>query len=267
MDGTVMSDADVFAATPSLYKYRSLRGLSRLHAERLLVHNEIYFASPASFNDPFDCQVRISMGGSDDSHRENLRGLFDRFKPELPPEQVEQQVDAIIKQGVHRKPEVLERVTKDLQKEVNGLGVFCMTAKPNDILMWSHYADGHAGFCVKFRHHNEPFLGRSQPVVYREQYPRAVYLEDSSYEQFEKVVLTKAEFWGYEQEWRVLEIKSGPGVYSLPPELLCGVILGYRMSPEDRRQVREWVEGRDPASVVYEARLKKDKFGLDIVAI
>ncbi len=35
-----------------LYKYRSLGGAGRLYAERLLIHNEVYFASPSTFNVP-----------------------------------------------------------------------------------------------------------------------------------------------------------------------------------------------------------------------
>lgn len=29
-------------------------------------------------------------------------------------------------------------------------GIACFSAKVDDLLMWSHYADGHRGFCLEF---------------------------------------------------------------------------------------------------------------------
>jgi hypothetical protein len=42
-----------------LYKYRDFDQSGR--NIRMLSHNEIFFSSPAKFNDPFDCQIPINI--------------------------------------------------------------------------------------------------------------------------------------------------------------------------------------------------------------
>lgn len=249
-----------------LYKYRSLEGAGRRYAERLLIHNEVYFASPSTFNDPFDSRARISVGGTDEQHRANLLRLFREKRPELSEEARSAKVDEIIASGRHRDPSVYEDTTTNTQAQVDALGVFCLAGNPDSILMWAHYTAGHSGFCVQFLHRDEPFLGRAQDVRYSATYPEIVYPVDSNDDKVEKFLLTKARFWEYEQERRVIE-RAGPGTYSLPPELLTGVILGCRMRETDRAQVREWSLQRKPKSQLYEARPLATQFGLDIVPV
>jgi DUF2971 family protein len=85
----------------------------------------------------------------------------------------------VLRERKHRDPVVLAAMIGDLQKGVNRLGVFCLAGTPENILMWSHYSNGHTGFCLEFRHEDEPFLGRALPLTYAEEYPSAVYLWDS----------------------------------------------------------------------------------------
>jgi hypothetical protein len=61
-----------------LYKYRSLENealISRL--ERTFTHREIYFPSPSSFNDPFECKrkLEIRKGLHTDRYLRKLRPL------------------------------------------------------------------------------------------------------------------------------------------------------------------------------------------------
>jgi hypothetical protein len=39
---------------------------------------------------------------------------------------------------------------EEAKKAIKELGVVCLSEINNDILMWSHYADGHTGFCIEF---------------------------------------------------------------------------------------------------------------------
>ena len=256
-------------AAPSaskLFKYRSLRGDSRLHAERLIVQSEAYFASPATFNDPLDCRVpQVGIGGSDDDLREKLKEEF-ACRQGLRLEDAAARAEDIIRQGVHRQPEALEAMRRDLQKDVDGLGVFCASERPDDPLMWAHYADCHNGFCVEFQHSGSDLLNGAQRVIYSDTRPSTTYLgsrEDDSV----NVLLTKALCWEYEAEWRRFELDRGPGPYLFPPEEITGVIFGIRMSEGDRSQVLRWVRERPTPTAVSEARLSSDKFQLEIVAL
>ncbi len=249
-----------------LYKYRSLEGAGRLYAERLLVHNEVYFASPSKFNDPFDSRIRISVVGTDEEHRENLLRLWRERRPELSEKARRREVEQIVAEGRHRRPEVLDGLRGTLRTEAEKLGVFCLAGNSESILMWSHYCAGHTGFCVQYLHQDEPFLGRAQVIQYSTSYPEIFYPRDSDDRKVEKGLLTKAECWRYEEEWRIIDLQ-GPGTYTVPSELLTGVIFGCQMGEADRAQVREWCLQRKPRPQLYEARLMANQFGLDIVPV
>jgi len=249
-----------------LYKYRTLDGPGRLYAERLLVYDEVYFASPRSFNDPFDSKARIAVGGTDDQHRANLLKLYSRKRPEMPEEARRARVEEIIRSGRHRDPTIYDETTKKTQAAIDAVGVFCLAETPASILMWAHYAGSHSGFCIQLLHQDEPFLGRAQKVEYSDTYPCILYPVDSDDAKVDKWLLTKADCWEYEAEWRVIE-QAGPGIYELPPQLLTGVILGSRVPETDRTQLRDWVLQRTPRPQLYEARPRPEEFALDIVPI
>lgn len=70
-----MADAEKPEIPRHVYKYRDLGnyevapGLSNREAlRRIFVENKVWFASPATYNDPFDCRVHLE------------------FEPHVPPE-------------------------------------------------------------------------------------------------------------------------------------------------------------------------------------
>jgi Protein of unknown function (DUF2971) len=246
-----------------LYKYRSLEGPGRLYTERLLVHNEVYFASPAKFNDPFDSKARISGCGTDRQFRKHHLKLLTDKEPGLSEEARLAKVEKIIRSGKHRDPSAYESITKNTKADVDELGVFCLTEHPDSILMWSHYASSHSGFCIQLR--RKDILSRCEKVRYSRNYPIIVY-PGSDDNNLDKWLLTKAACWKYEAEWRKIE-RAGPGTYNLPPQLLTGVILGSRITKSDHAQVCEWSLQRKPQPRLYEARPRRSQFALDIVPI
>ena len=79
--------------------------------------------------------------------------------------------------------------------------------------------------------------------------------------------MTKSEEWGYEKEWRIIDLNNGVGPQQCPPEAITGVILGCRMLPKKRGQMINWCRKRRPQLSLYEARIRDGEFGLDIVPI
>src|SRR5205085_3407282 len=75
--------------------------------------------------------------------------------------------------------------------------VFCLTTKPTNILMWSHYADNHHGICLQFSCRNSVFLNALK-VEYSEAYPLLDLTEDDDL----LPLLAKAVAWSYEDEYR-----------------------------------------------------------------
>ena len=47
---------------------------------------------------------------------------------------------------------------EEAKEQTRELGVVCLSEINNNILMWSHYAQGHAGFCIEFERTQENFF-------------------------------------------------------------------------------------------------------------
>ena len=82
-----------------------------------------------------------------------------------------------------------------------------------------------------------------------------------------KALLTKADFWAYEQEWRIIEHDKGPGAHIYPPSLLDGIILGARICPENRAKVLSWVSSRATKIEVLQARFHADLFRVEAIPV
>lgn len=129
----------------------------------------------------------------------------------------------------------------------NQVGILSLSTCNNSILMWSHYADFHKGFCIGFKTHNigipTEFI---KEVIYTKDVNKNWILDffsssDSSYEQFyaeiEKATFfTKYIDWAYEKEWRIKAVK---GIGSYPDSAICEVIFGLRMPDVHKNKVRD----------------------------
>ncbi|MDQ1197940.1 DUF2971 domain-containing protein [Agrobacterium sp. SORGH_AS 787] len=82
-------------------------------------------------------------------------------------------------------------------------GMICASENWNEPLMWSHYADKHAGVCVALR--VDPTEWRKVQYANKrlgiEAY-NVKSIEDLSHDQLEEISTIKSDFWTYEQEWR-----------------------------------------------------------------
>ncbi|MCK4375269.1 MAG: DUF2971 domain-containing protein, partial [Candidatus Brocadiae bacterium] len=160
-----------------------------------------------------------------------------------------------------------ERLAQFTEQLRNQVGMVCLSEISNDLLMWSHYADGHRGVCVEFTA-REPrhvdFIGSAQPVTYKDEIPQVKLYTDDTQILVRAAVLTKASHWAYEKEWRDIDMVLGPGVKNLPGGVISGVIFGCRMTDKHRNWIRDLVAGRCPPVVPYEARQREGAFALDV---
>ena len=123
--------------------------------KRIFTHNELYFASPIKLNDPFDCKTLFTFQGSRKVDFWHYFYGMVRYKfPNLSEKETKKKVDALSQGKLHKDPRrrnvQIETWLKILLSEDAKLGILCLSEKRDDILMWSHYADGHTGFCLEF---------------------------------------------------------------------------------------------------------------------
>jgi len=243
-----------------LYKYRSLRTKrERQYTAQIFIHNEIYFAKCTDFNDPFDCNLHISVEGDVIAHKTKLREL----NPDLSEAELDIKTRNELKEKNIRKRE--KKIYKDISQinKVN-LGIFSISAKRDNILMWSHYSDCHRGICLEFEITDGKLFGCNlSKVSYREQYPSLSVYDEIDLEWMKRFLTTKACDWCYEEEWRILYRETGCKVF--PAEELTGVILGARIPKKKRELVIEWISNRAHKVQLYQAHECFDRFGLDII--
>jgi len=160
-----------------------------------------------------------------------------------------------------------EVVQKNFMDARRRMGVFSMTEDKENILLWSHYAAYHNGFCIELRTDNT-FFSRARHVDYDMVLPCLNLLEpwDKLIKHGVAGLLTKARNWAYEKEWRIIDV-DGVGAQKYPSEALSSVILGCKMSPDNKKQVKEWCGARRLRPTLYEAKEKEQEFGLDIIPI
>jgi hypothetical protein len=220
--------------------------------ERALLRHEIYFSSPASFNDPFDCKVLLTAEGTRD-----------------------QKIDFIIENsGVTKEeatkalaanPKLFENALAQIQANFGAsLGVYCLSERYDDILMWSHYARAHRGICLVFAGEIFP-EGVVRRVAYpsNNEYPKADIFTSSNDERRDAILLTKAKHWEYEREWRVID-SGGPGFHAINPNWLVEIIFGCETPGPQVAEIKRIARMRSPSPILSLSKKKHREFALSI---
>lgn len=239
-----------------LYRYRDLVESRAEWIRQIVVDSRMHFASPADFNDPFDCRIRFRTDGSFDELRDNLDHLLRErgYSREVRRQKI---------RNLGKSSTFVHNVAAGFQSEVDGTGVLSLSSTHENILLWSHYACGHSGICLQFRVVVDPgFFVPAMPVTYTRDLPLPNLLGEDRNERVQQLLMTKAEDWAYEREWRIIEPDRGPGSRPFPPELLSAVILGVKMNKADKYTVMEWVGQRSVPLPVYQADVDATKYAL-----
>lgn len=203
-----------------------------------------WFSSPVNFNDPFDCKVYPTT----ESAIRRAEELLERNG-------MQSTEDSI------RKIVTDEMVKKAVDRVMSNKGILCLTPHPDDILMWSHYAENHKGICLELDVRTCPeFFVYPMKVTYTTEYPTF----NLGGEETNKIYATKYEKWGYEDEIRIL--KDRVGKHEFAPQSLKSVIFGCRTNDETKRNVKAAIERNSNLShVIYKNAMQDERcFRLNI---
>jgi len=230
-----------------LYKYQPFSQ----HPEENLKKRQIYFPTPSELNDPFDCAVPFKLT---DSTNEELGIAFHMFSDPLEDKKVIS--DQYLTDG---KPDKRLGVDIDhLAKRVNNIqlnyfqkmGVACFSdspsQKPDNILLWSHYANGHKGFCLEFDTSFPPFQGLEidmQEVKYKTEYPSTSSVSAViGGKIWINALITKSNEWSYEHEWRLI-VDKGATVCNYDPKALTAIYFGCLMPIDQKEKIVQILKG------------------------
>jgi hypothetical protein len=232
------------------------------HTEAIFTKNEVFFQLPSKYNDLFDSKVIHVLEGPQIQIESWLRKQQKKFPKQLSKEFMKTMArDYYWRQKfVDDYNNSWERGRIDNKDAGIPLGIFCLSEKCDNILMWAHYSNSHYGFCLQFSTQNA-FFGKSDPISYQVQLPKHNMINERI---DPNKYLIKAVDWEYEKEWRIFQL-AGSGVYQFPPQALTGAIFGCRITPENKTKIINWCRQRTPRPQLYTAVPKETEYGLDIV--
>jgi hypothetical protein len=254
-----------------LYKYRDWQ--NAFH-KRILTHNELYFASPAEINDPFDFKIEYDFDLLDTI--EKKIAFVEKIAEDTTRFALAREIDIKAE-----KERLLWRLTNErdkVEEQYNStnhfasdqrFGVVSLSEIWDNLLLWSHYANCHKGFCVGFDREklkNSDFVSASSQVAYYEQIPQISPLEkDIMWEIFLKTC-SKAKDWSYEREVRLIKLWDDPveskrRVVELPDGYIKEVTLGMAINEKSKKDIVEIC--KENHIIVYQSIRSRKKFSLE----
>ena len=241
-----------------------------------MTSNLLSFPSPDKFNDPFDCTIPIHY---DRGSKEEITRYWEEHlkisRPDLNRnERRKAAIDAYkeIRKGGERTVKMQEGII------LATIGVFSLSGNYRSILLWSHYANSHKGFCIGFnvrqlkrfclkRDHELGEAISLEEVEYREKYPFINAYTSSKDERLKSQLLTKSPEWNYERECRLIWFKGANKRLKINDGIIRRVILGCRTSQLDKDEIISILKTRKDRIYLYQAKKKQDSFGLDFELI
>ena len=252
-----------------VYKYRDW---TNSYHKTILSKQEIYLASPSDFNDPFDCRITPNLDhlNSDKRIREFIKTVIERYKEKLLQsnttiEEYETGLFDRLKNNKQKEQETWDNELFTIQDF--HYGILSLSARWDSILMWGHYANCHAGFCVGFHEDklsNSGHFGRGGLVKYHKEFPFIDPKEDFTPERAFRETFTKARDWSYEIEYRLFKFfkdKQANRIVTLDKSFYAELILGLNFPNKDMKAVLEFAGTLNIP--VYKAEKRKHKFDLE----
>jgi hypothetical protein len=141
------------------------------------------------------------------------------------------------------------------------------------LLMWSHYADSHKGFCVEYDISQwRPDDKRKRilyPVVYQDYFYDSTehlisQIENKEFNNLYPLIscATKSKEWEYEQEWRfIFNIGDSFKKQNYPMNCQTKVFLGNRMTESNQKEIIEICKAKNLTA--YKAHPSTENYGLE----
>lgn len=257
-----------------LYKYRKFDQ----YWESTLFEGQLYFAEAITLNDPFDCHMFIDVKRFSDF----MNTFANKYVfPKMRYDEICEVYNTRIENNLKRQ---CLRIKQDFL-------LTCFSEDVKSILMWSHYADSHKGFCIEYDMEKVSQMYRDFlfPVIYQEQCydftEMAIMLDDSYYRAMKALeilnidtdyclkdvtnniyvpLLVKAKEWSYEKEWRIVvpNIKFGLNEHFIDlSNAISGVYIGANCDLTNSiDKIIKWAKNKNV--IIYKMETEMDRYGL-----
>lgn len=160
---------------------------------------------------------------------------------------------------------IQETLHKIREESFSKIGVSCFSKNNSNLLMWSHYANSHQGFCLEFDSNFEPF-SKSFEVEYKSEIPHInsdlLFNEGSESESIKKLLSFKSIDWVYEEELRIFHRESNKS-YFYPNQSLKAIYFGIEADQSDIEIVCSIIKSQNPTVKLYKMKKKEMTFGVE----
>lgn len=181
-------------------------------------------------------------------------------------ENVIEDIDSKISFFIEQTYDIYENHVKELHdKYQSTVYAACFSETNDNILMWSHYAQFHAGICIEYDFSNINYTSRLlltlSPVKYsNELFDMNRYSKRKPIDKIQLATLSKYDCWKYENEWRLISILKEEQRFKLNKP--TAVILGTKISEVDKIWISKLCAERDIP--VKQAVLDRTQYKLHI---
>jgi hypothetical protein len=273
-----------------LYKYRPLyrigengQKLIDKHTADIFREAAIYYSAPNSFNDPFDCNMKLSIEGCS---KEDLDQYFSTLISEYPRadrRRLKSEISRARRNGSEDRF-LKGSFEKTYDDYYNKSSVFCLSRKSDSIPMFSYYADSHRGIAIEFSFFlyetpcgiqpkrdfagNFSFEGKIQvgDIDYHDKLPDLNFfrLYENPPALTRTLLFAKHHEWAHEKEFRIFRHKCGASRVRFPNKLITRVILGCKTGGEEISLVTEWLKDWPTPITISKATRAENAFALHI---
>jgi hypothetical protein len=269
----------------SYFKYRPLwqgdkdMRIPHVGTARIFRNRELWYATPSSFNDPFDCNLLLHVRDSTDEDWVEYYSTIARDNPEMAT-QISKIIDG---RNWNNHPEIADEILKsNHNKNYNKSSVLCLAKRGDSVPMFSYYADSHRGIALEFRfaknevpcgldYDNASFSGINYEgklvlgnVEYSDKFPELNYHRIRGSDLVRALLFTKLGDWKHEEEYRIFRRGVEASAVTFDDRLLTRVIFGCRAEEDEVVLVRDYLRGWQTRVILTRATQETDRFGLKL---
>jgi hypothetical protein len=242
--------------------------------KKLVLNQELYFCTYEQLNDPFEgaiCCTRHELM----TEIELKKWLSEAHEFEYPALKLSERsklIDALYEELIKDdKKELISRSRKMHEATRSDSGIISLSCLENNQMMWSHYANGHRGFCIGF--HTDLLKGVGAimgKVDYTDSFPTIQNLprnSDGYLRTFVTEAFTKHSDWAGEEEFRIFLEPCVNRVVKFPIEAVASVSFGCKMPVLEREELAIKCRALYPHAKLFQAVHKEHSFSIQLESI
>ncbi|OMF45398.1 DUF2971 domain-containing protein [Paenibacillus amylolyticus] len=276
----------------ALFKYR---GFNKFALDNLL-NDTTWLSSASNQNDPYDCALQLDTTSYlQERTIQEVLSLLPEYGFGTPPNSEKKSFEDIVtgileinKPGDKQNPEgnstfvsfLKEVIQQQNEKSIerfrgisqDGMLISCFSEVNNSILMWSHYAVNHTGFCIEYdfiKPQREKLITNILcPVIYQDtlfdstQYFIEALNNGENYNNLSGIYMAmiKSMEWKYEKEWRLILPMGTSSGFNRPLFRPEAVYLGAKISDEHKQEIMKIAKHKEIA--VFQMKMMNREFKL-----